>query len=139
MTALRPGEPLASHPPSLELFRLSDSYHTSFLIKPDEDLEDVLTRQRQAGLPNIGVSPSQGKILHLLTKTMNAKRILEVGTLGGYVSIGLVRSAYITEECRYSTIWLAKAIPEDGEIITLEVSEKHAEVRLVQGETYHID
>jgi predicted O-methyltransferase YrrM len=82
-TNLRPGQPLPSHPPSPELFTQSDSYHASFLITPDEALEGALTRQRQAGMPDIGVSASQGKFLYLLAKTMNARRILEAGTLGG--------------------------------------------------------
>src|SRR4029077_14396816 len=64
-----------------------------------------------AGLPAIAVSPVQGKLLNLLARMMNARRILEFGTLGGY-----------------STIWLARALPPDGRLITLESVRKHAEV-----------
>jgi len=105
------GYPLPDHPYSLELFSQNENYHASFLIKPDEALEGALARQQQAGLPDIEVSPSMGKLLYLFAKSINAKRILEVGTLGGY-----------------STIWLAKAIPEDGKIVTLEMLEEHAEI-----------
>ena len=82
-TPLGAAQPHPNHPPSHELFTQSDNYHASFLIKPDDHLEGALTRQREAGMPDIAVSPSQGKFIHLLAKTMNAKRILEAGTLGG--------------------------------------------------------
>jgi predicted O-methyltransferase YrrM len=75
------------------------------------ELDFVLEASDAAGLPAIAVSPPQGKWLNLLARTMGARRILEVGTLGGY-----------------STIWLAKALPPDGRIITLEYDPKHAEV-----------
>ncbi|HEY6413387.1 MAG TPA: O-methyltransferase, partial [Edaphobacter sp.] len=65
----------------------------------------------RAGLPSIDVSPTQGKFLHLLARMQGAKRILEVGTLGGY-----------------STIWLARALPPDGKLVTLELDPKHAGV-----------
>ncbi|MGO4076414.1 O-methyltransferase, partial [Staphylococcus aureus] len=68
----------------------------------DDVLEEAVSHNKQAGLPVIDVSPAQGKMLYLLAKTKNAKRILEIGTLGGY-----------------STIWLARALEEDGELITL--------------------
>jgi predicted O-methyltransferase YrrM len=77
------GYPLPDHPYSLELFSQNENYHASFLIKPDEALEGALARQQQAGLPDIEVSPSMGKLLYLFAKSINAKRILEVGTLGG--------------------------------------------------------
>lgn len=93
----------------------SDEYHNSFLIKPDRDLASSLTRSEENGLPDIAVSAAQGKFLHLLAKSIGAKRVLEVGTLGGY-----------------STIWLAKALPGDGQVITLEVSEEHARVSILR-------
>ncbi|CCA69214.1 related to caffeoyl-coa o-methyltransferase [Serendipita indica DSM 11827] len=89
----------------------SDTYHNSFLIKPDEDLSGALTRSVAEGLPDIAVSEAQGKFLFLLCKSIGAKRVLEVGTLGGY-----------------STIWMAKALPADGYIITHELYAEHAAV-----------
>lgn len=88
-----------------------DAYITDKLIPKDDVLEQALTKNKQAGLPEIDVSPAQGKMLYLLAKTKNAKRILEIGTLGGY-----------------STIWLARALEEDGELITLEAVSRHVEI-----------
>jgi len=112
-TPVRSGHALPSHPYSLEMFKQNESYHAQFLIEPDAALEGAIARQDEAGLPDQAVPPSQGKLLYLLAKTINAKRILEVGTLGGY-----------------STIWMAKALPDDGKIVTLEVNEKHAAVAM---------
>jgi predicted O-methyltransferase YrrM len=70
-----------------------------------------LRANAEAGLPSIDVAPNQGKLLHLLARIQGAKRILEIGTLGGY-----------------STIWLARALPSDGTLVTLEAEAKHAEV-----------
>jgi len=70
-----------------------------------------LKTSQENGLPEIAVSKAQGKLLHLLIKSIGAKRVLEVGTLGGY-----------------STIWMAKALPDDGKLVTLEVSPLHAKV-----------
>ena len=78
---------------------------------PDPILDDVLAANAAAGLPAHDVSPSQGKLLHLLARIAGARRILEVGTLGGY-----------------STIWLARALPPGGRLITLEIDPKHAAV-----------
>ncbi|KAJ6471118.1 O-methyltransferase-domain-containing protein [Mycena vitilis] len=89
----------------------SDEYHNSFLLSDDAILDAVLKKSTAKGLPEIAVSAAQGKFLNLLATSIGAKRILEVGTLGGY-----------------STIWLARALPADGELITLEYSEKHAQV-----------
>lgn len=61
----------------------SDDYHNSFLIRPDDGLEHALKANDEHGLPPIGVSTAQGKLLNLLVRSINAKRILEVGTLGG--------------------------------------------------------
>ncbi|MDT7597689.1 MAG: hypothetical protein QOJ06_3235 [Pseudonocardiales bacterium] len=88
-----------------------DDYITSALLEPDEVLDAARAASAAAGLPAIAVSPAQGKLLHLLARMINARRILEFGTLGGY-----------------STIWLARALPPDGRLITLESVRKHAEV-----------
>lgn len=88
-----------------------DDYFNQLLIPADEALEAALKASEAAGLPAIQVTAHQGKFLHLLARMMNARKILEVGTLGGY-----------------STIWLARALPADGRLITLEISPKHAEV-----------
>src|SRR2546430_4686357 len=88
-----------------------DQYLTGQLVPPDPALDGALAAGDEAGLPPINVSPNQGKLLHLLARLRGARRILEIGTLAGY-----------------STIWLARALPEDGELITLEIDAKHAEV-----------
>lgn len=88
-----------------------DSYITDLFLTPDPALEAALACSAAAGLPAISVSPTQGKLLHLLARMQKARRILELGTLGGY-----------------STIWLARALPPDGRLISLEVNPKHAEV-----------
>jgi predicted O-methyltransferase YrrM len=88
-----------------------DQYLTDLLVPADPALDAALAASDEAGLPAINVSPSQGKLLHLLARLRGARRILEVGTLAGY-----------------STIWLARALPADGELITIEVDPKHAEV-----------
>ncbi|MFI6276669.1 O-methyltransferase [Streptomyces sp. NPDC050988] len=88
-----------------------DDYFTGLLAPPDDALTDALKDSDAAGLPHINVAPPQGKLLHLLAVIQGATRILEIGTLGGY-----------------STIWLARALPQDGRLITLEYSEQHAEV-----------
>ncbi len=88
-----------------------DAYFSLKLHGADPDLDYVLKANSEAGLPSIDVSPSQGKFLYLLTKLKGAKHILEIGTLGGY-----------------SSIWMARALPEDGRLITLEYSQKHADV-----------
>ncbi|MEV0929155.1 O-methyltransferase [Streptomyces phaeochromogenes] len=94
-----------------QLWHDVDDYFTGLLAPPDEALTDALRDSDAAGLPHINVAPPQGKLLHLLAVIQGATRILEIGTLGGY-----------------STIWLALALPEDGRLITLEYSERHAEV-----------
>jgi predicted O-methyltransferase YrrM len=94
-----------------ELWTEVDDYINESLVPGDAALENAVKKSSEAGLPQIQVSPSQGKLLHLLARTIGARRILEIGTLGGY-----------------STIWLARALPPDGKLITLEASPKHAEV-----------
>ena len=94
-----------------ELWTQVDRYLTDLLIPEDTVLEEVLRRSEEAGLPSIQISANQGKLLNLIARTQGAKRILEVGTLAGY-----------------STIWLARALPNGGELVTLELSQKHADV-----------
>ncbi len=86
-----------------------DSYVSDLMV--GHELDFVLRASESAGLPSIAVSPPQGKWLNLLARSMRATRILEIGTLGGY-----------------STIWLARALPADGRLVTLEYEPKHAEV-----------
>jgi predicted O-methyltransferase YrrM len=88
-----------------------EHYITGTLVEPDQALDAALAASDAAGLPAIAVTPAQGKLLNLLARLANARRILEFGTLGGY-----------------STIWLARALPPDGRLITLEYQQKHAEV-----------
>ena len=88
-----------------------DAYYTDLLVGHDPALEEALRASEAAGLPSIQVAPNQGKFLHLLARIQGARNILEIGTLGGY-----------------STIWLARALPTDGRLITLEFNPKHADV-----------
>jgi predicted O-methyltransferase YrrM len=94
-----------------QLWTEVDQYTTDLLIPQDEALDAALAASDAAGLPSISVTPGQGKLLMLLAKLGGAKRILEIGTLGGY-----------------SSIWLARALPPGGRLITLEANPKHAEV-----------
>ncbi len=91
-----------------------DDYITRTLVESDDALDAALAASEAAGLPAIAVSRAQGKLLNLLARLANARRILEIGTLGGY-----------------STIWLARALPPGGRLITLEYQPKHAEVARV--------
>ncbi|MGA1981600.1 MAG: O-methyltransferase [Acidobacteriaceae bacterium] len=88
-----------------------DGYITERLVAQDAALDAALKANAAAGLPLIDVAPNQGKLLHVLALTKGARRILEIGTLGGY-----------------STIWLARALPPGGRLVTLEVDKKHARV-----------
>jgi|ERR1039458_7028644 predicted O-methyltransferase YrrM len=88
-----------------------DHYITELLVSPDQVLEAALQTSAAAGLPPINVAPNQGKLLQLLATMQGAKNILEIGTLGGY-----------------STIWLARALPPDGHLVTLEAEPLHASV-----------
>jgi predicted O-methyltransferase YrrM len=95
----------------MELWDKVDRYLEETLVQPDATLAAALEASDRAGLPAISVSPAHGKLLWLLARLVNAKRILEIGTLGGY-----------------STIWLARALPSDGRLVTLEAVDKHARV-----------
>ena len=88
-----------------------DEFLEQLLVGEDEVLAAAVEASQRAGLPPIQVSAAQGKFLHLLVKTLGARRVLEVGTLGGY-----------------SAIWMARALPADGHLISLELDPKHAEV-----------
>lgn len=96
---------------SQELWSAVDRYIADLFIPPDAALNAALEVSEKAGLPAINVSPPQGKLLHVLAKAVGARAILEIGTLGGY-----------------STIWLARALPVDGRLITLEADPRHAEI-----------
>lgn len=91
------------------LWKSFDQYTEDRLFDSDPIMEDVLKENAAAGLPAINVSPQEGKFLQLLVKLTGAKNILEIGTLGGY-----------------STIWLARALPKNGTLLSLEYSSKHA-------------
>ncbi len=94
-----------------ELWTAVDEYIHDRLVPSDAALDLALAACEEAELPAISVTPSQGKLLHLLARLVNAKNILEIGTLGGY-----------------STIWMARALPADGRLITMEFDPKHAQV-----------
>lgn len=96
---------------SQELWNAVDAYVCGSLAAHDAALEHALAASRAARLPDIHVAPNQGKLLQVLARSVGARRILEVGTLGGY-----------------STIWLARALPDDGSVVTLELEPRHAEV-----------
>ncbi|MEO0817586.1 MAG: O-methyltransferase [Pseudomonadota bacterium] len=93
------------------IFEDVDTYIDTLFIPEDPALAAALARARAAGLPDIHVSPGQGKFLYLLAKLAGARRILEIGTLGGY-----------------STLWLARALGEDGSLISLEIDPIHADI-----------
>jgi predicted O-methyltransferase YrrM len=88
-----------------------DFYFSSHLAPDDETLQAALRDSEAAGLPHISVTAAQGKFLQLLAEIQGARNILEIGTLAGY-----------------STIWMARALPADGRLISLEYDPKHAEV-----------
>ena len=94
-----------------KIFEAVDQYISNLFIPPDENLTAAELSHRLENIPLINVSPNLGRLLHLFAKLTKAKKILEVGTLAGY-----------------STIWMAKALPEDGRLISLEIDPHHAEV-----------
>ena len=92
-------------------WRSVDDYFDQLFVYPDAALEDALAQSNAAGLPPIQVAATQGKMLMVLARAVGARRILEIGTLGGY-----------------STIWLARALPDEGRLLSLEYEPRHAEV-----------
>jgi predicted O-methyltransferase YrrM len=96
---------------SQDLWTAVDGYITGLLVTPDPALDAALEASAAAGLPAINVAPNQGKLLMLLAQLQGARSILEIGTLGGY-----------------STIWLARALPAGGRLVTLEANPEYAEV-----------
>ncbi|MGA8741918.1 MAG: O-methyltransferase [Terracidiphilus sp.] len=94
-----------------EIWKQVDQYFTDALIAPGDGFDTALEENRKAALPTIDVTPLQGKFLELLVRATGARRVLEIGTLGGY-----------------STLWLARALPPDGLVVTLELEPHHAEV-----------
>jgi predicted O-methyltransferase YrrM len=94
-----------------------DQYIGDMLVGEDRALRAALQASDDAGLPAIALSPTQGKLLHLIARIRGARRILEIGTLGGY-----------------STIWLATALPDDGHLISLELEPSYAEVARANAE-----
>jgi predicted O-methyltransferase YrrM len=96
---------------ALEIWKKVDSFFTDALIPADPALDSALDANRQADLPAIDVTPLQGKFLELLIRATGAQRVLELGTLGAY-----------------STIWLARAVGENGKVVTLELDARHAEI-----------
>lgn len=98
---------------SQDLWSAVDDYIVQHLLSPDPSLDAAIAASEAAGLPPIAITPNQGKLLELLARIHNAKSILELGTLGGY-----------------STIWLARSLPEGGRLVTLEREPRYAEVAL---------
>ena len=94
-----------------DVWEAVEHYFDTVLVAQDSALEDALAAAAAEKLPAIQVSSGQGKLMHLLARILGARKILEVGTLGGY-----------------STIWMARALPEGGRLITLEADPKHADV-----------
>jgi predicted O-methyltransferase YrrM len=105
------GEAGAVSDPTPETWRRVDAYLTDTLVGHDPDLERAVAEQNAAGLPPIEVVPVAGKLLHLLVRISAARRVLEIGTLGAY-----------------STIWMARGLPDDGRIVTIEAEPGNARV-----------
>ena len=97
--------------PTPELWRRVDAYLTETLVGHDPGLEHAVADQRAAGLPPIEVAPVNGKFLHLIARISGARRVLEIGTLGAY-----------------STIWMARGIPSDGQVVTIEAEPRIAAI-----------
>jgi predicted O-methyltransferase YrrM len=93
------------------IFQKVDDYISQLFGAEDEALKQTISSIEKENIPQISVSANQGKFLHVMAKMVGAKKILELGTLGGY-----------------STIWMARALPDNGKIITLELDAKHAAV-----------
>ena len=103
--------PTTHNPLSQDTWTAVDDYITHGLHARDRILDGVIASTEAEGLPLISVSAAQGKLLYFLAKIGKARRILEIGTLAGY-----------------STIWMGRALPEDGELVSLEIDARHAEV-----------
>jgi predicted O-methyltransferase YrrM len=101
---------MSESPESQQQWTAVDRYFAEALVRQDAALESVFAANSEAGLPAIDVTAPQGKLLYLLAKLQEARRILEIGTLGGY-----------------STIWMARALPAGGLVVTLEAEPAHAE------------
>jgi predicted O-methyltransferase YrrM len=97
--------------PTPETWRRVDAYLTATLVGHDPDLDAAVAEQHAAGLPAIEVSPVSGKLLNLLVRISGARRVLEIGTLGAY-----------------STIWMARGLPDDGAVVTIEAEPDNARV-----------
>jgi len=97
--------------PTPDAWRAVDRYFAETLVGHDPALDRAVVDQNEAGLPPIEVAPVNGKLLHLLARIAGARRVLEIGTLGAY-----------------STIWLARALPDDGRVVTIEAEPRNAEV-----------
>ncbi len=95
----------------MDIYQQVDAYISSLVAPEDDALSAARTTSLEAGLPDIAISAAEGKFLHVLARAIRAERILEIGTLGGY-----------------STIWLARALPPHGRLITIEVHEHPADV-----------
>lgn len=96
-------------PSGSSVFEAVDTYIDGLFVETDPLLDDIITRAEVAGLPAMHVSPGQGKLLYLMARIIGAKRVVEVGTLGGY-----------------STVWLARGLSEGGQLTTLELDPSHA-------------
>jgi len=94
-----------------DAYRSVDAYLTDVLVGHDSGLEQAVADQDAAGLPSIEVAPLNGKLLHLLARMTGARRVLEIGTLGGY-----------------STIWLARAVGEEGRVVSIEAEPVNADI-----------
>jgi len=108
--------------PGQEKWTAVDGYFSERLALSDAALDAALAANRAAELPAIDVAPNQGKLLQLLAQIAGARRILEIGTLGGY-----------------STIWLARGLPDNGKLITLECNPKHAELARANISRAHLE
>lgn len=97
--------------PTPEAWNRVDAYLSDTLVGHDPDLEAAIAAQEEAGLPAIEVAPLNGKFLHLLARISGARRVLEIGTLGGY-----------------STIWLARALPDGGRVVSIEAEPRNAAI-----------
>src|SRR5436189_1730819 len=104
---------LINHQMNPVLFESVDQYISQLFHDEDDCVKATEQSIIESGIPQISISPNQGKFLQLLAKLCNAKKILEIGTLGGY-----------------STIWIARALPKDGKLITLEIDQDRKSTRL---------